>query len=238
MLGVVLVDRHQLYRQGVADVVLGHSSLRLVGQHSSWDEAVEDICLPECDLVIGDPDFASDGIGPAIEKCLSLHEGLRLVILSHCAVDECVLDCLKRGAAAFLTKDIGRSELLVALDAVIAGNVVIASQVAPGLRLAIGKYGTYATDSKMNKGPETSYQVALSRRELEVLAMVGAGACNKEVAVALGISEHTVKAHIRSIMGKTNIHDREALAAFDRGSRITSIWNGCSAGPYIKSPRA
>jgi len=233
MLGVVLVDRHELYRRGVAGVIDSHPTLWLVGQHSFWNDAIEDICSLECDLVIGDPDCGDDSAFLAMEKGHLRRAGLRLVVLSHCGVDEFALSYLKSGAAAFLTKDIGEQDLRVALDAVISGNIVVASNIASRVRLAIGQSAARSRDWQTDAGHVTSTRTALSRRELEVLAMIGTGACNKEVASALGISEHTVKVHVRSIMVKTNIHSRQALAEFVRESRIASVWQDCNPDPRI-----
>ncbi|HXX13456.1 MAG TPA: response regulator transcription factor, partial [Candidatus Eremiobacteraceae bacterium] len=118
----------------------------------------------------------------------------RIVVLTTHAGDVLVSRALKAGARAYLLKGLLRKELLETIRAVHAGH----KRVSPELAAEIAEHSADST---------------LTPREIDVLRLVGGGNANKEIAARLSLTEETVKAHIRNILGKLGANDRTHAVA-------------------------
>src|SRR6185437_13224707 len=123
-----------------------------------------------------------------------------LIALTTYGGDEDIRRALAAGVLAYLTKDVLHDELLRAVRAVQAGQTYLPAGVAASLAAQL-------------PGPE------LSAREIQVLELIVQGLANKQIAYQLSIAEHTVKNHVKNILGKLNVQDRTqaATAAIQRG---------------------
>jgi DNA-binding NarL/FixJ family response regulator len=113
----------------------------------------------------------------------------RIIVLTSYAGDVQVSRALKSGARGYLLKDLLRKELLETIRAVHAGQRRVSSEVASGI-------AEHATDD------------TLTPRETDVLRLIGAGNANKEIGAQLGLTEETVKSHVRNILAKLDANDR------------------------------
>jgi DNA-binding NarL/FixJ family response regulator len=113
----------------------------------------------------------------------------RVIVLTSYAGDIQVFRALRAGARAYLLKGMLRKELLETIRAVHAGQKRMSSEAA-------SEIAEHATDD------------ALTPREIEVLRLVAGGNANKEIGVQLGLTEETVKSHLKSILGKLGANDR------------------------------
>jgi two-component system NarL family response regulator len=124
----------------------------------------------------------------------------RLIALTTYGGDEDIRRALAAGVHAYLTKDVLHDELLKAIHAVHAGQTYLPAGVAAALAAQMPR-------------PD------LSAREVQVLELIVQGLANKQIAYSLGIAEHTVKNHVKSILSKLSVQDRTqaATAAIQRG---------------------
>jgi DNA-binding NarL/FixJ family response regulator len=208
---VLLADDQPLVRGGFAVFVNGAPDLELVGQAATGREAVELARTTRPDVVVMDirmPDL--DGIA-ATRRITSdeTTKDVKVLILTTFEIDEYVFETLRAGASGFLGKSAEPDELLDAIRAIHRGEALLSPTAT---RALIGRFLS---------GPEARSErlEVLTDREREVLALVGAGLSNEEIAAQLVLSAHTVKTHVNRAMTKLGAHDRAQLviAAYETG---------------------
>ena len=197
---ILTVDDHQLLREGIAAVLEGQPDMVLIAQASSGREAIERFRQHRPDVTLMDlrmPDMS--GI-EAIGVIRAEFPGARVIVLTTYAGDVQAASALKAGAAGYLLKNLVRKELIDTIRAVHAGK----RRVPPEIATEIAEH--VADD-------------ALTEREVEVLRGVAGGKSNKTIASELGISEGTVKTHMKSILPKLDASDRThaVMIALKRG---------------------
>lgn len=183
------MDDHPLLREGIAAVIESQSDMVLAGEAANGREAVESFraCLP--DVTLMDLQMPEMNGTEAIGAIRREFPGARIVVLTTYQGDVQALNALKAGACGYLLKSMLRKELLETIRAVHAGRRHIPAEIAAAI-------AEHVSDD------------ALTAREIEVLRNVAAGNANKRVAAELGISEETVKAHMKSILAKLDARDR------------------------------
>lgn len=197
---ILVADDHFVVRMGLTALVETEPDLQVVGEAADGTQAVELFKKLKPDLVMMDLRMpVKDGISATHEIHAQFPEA-RILMLTTFDGDEDIHRALMAGACGYLLKDSTRDSLIPALRAVAAGQRWIPQEVAK--RLATRKMFT-----------------DLTPREVEVLQQLAKGLANKEIADVFGISEHTVKDHLKSILGKLRVADRtEAVtAAIQRG---------------------
>jgi DNA-binding NarL/FixJ family response regulator len=191
---ILSVDDHPLLREGVASLLAGQADLKVVAEASNGREAVEQFRAHRPDVTLMDLQMPEmDGV----EAMIAIREefpSARIIVLTTYVGDALVLRALKAGARAYLLKSLLRKELLDTIRLVHAGQKRIVPVVAAEL-------AEHATDD------------ALSPREVDVLRLIAGGNANKAIASQLGITEETVKGHVKNILAK--------LAASDRTHAVT-----------------
>ena len=136
----------------------------------------------------------------------ALHD-VRIIILTTFDLDEYVFEALRSGASGFLVKDTEPVELLRAVRAVASGDALL----SPGVtRRLIAEFAARAPAPQ----PPTDASSALTDREREVIALVGAGLSNEEIAERLVVSPATAKTHVSRAMGKLGARDRAQLVVY------------------------
>lgn len=216
-LRILLIDDHTLFRVGlegllvsrgieiVASVGSGHDAQRLV------DELNPDIILL---------DMRMPGINglEVLTMLREKNESLPIVMLTTSTDENDLLKSLRSGAQGYLLKDMEPDELVLALREIVAGKTVVAPDLAPILARAVqGK-----TSEKEEKD-DSPFSI-LTPRETEILGLLAEGQSNKAIARNLGISDGTVKLHVKAILRKLNVHSRveAAVMAVERGFNRTT----------------
>jgi DNA-binding NarL/FixJ family response regulator len=186
---VLIVDDHPMLREGIAAVIHGEADMVVVAQACNGHEALAAYRRHQPNVTLMDLSMPEmDGVA-AIMAIRAEWPDARIVMLTTYSGDAQALRALKAGACGYLLKSLIRTDLLDAIRCVHAGQRRIPREVADGLA-------------------EHVHDDALSSRELEVLRRVAAGNSNRRVATQLGISEDTVKAHMKSILSKLTANDR------------------------------
>jgi DNA-binding NarL/FixJ family response regulator len=157
-----------------------------------------------------------DGVA-ATERIARDAPGTAVLVLTTYADDESILSALRAGARGYLTKDAGRAELAAAVRAVASGQSTFAPEV--GARIVSSLTSAPAAAPAPAVSPAAALVArfpALTPREAEVLALVGDGRSNPEIAAALFVSVATVKTHINAIFAKLAVRDRAQAIALVR----------------------
>jgi len=211
-LRILIIDDHTLFRVGleglltsrgievVASVGSGHEAQRLV------DELNPDIILL---------DMRMPGINglEVLTMLREKNESLPIVMLTTSTDENDLLKSLRSGAQGYLLKDMEPDELVLALREIVAGKTVVAPDLAPILARAV--QGKITEEDEKDDSPFS----ALTPRETEILGLLAEGQSNKAIARNLGISDGTVKLHVKAILRKLNVHSRveAAVMAVERG---------------------
>ena len=186
---VLAIDDHPLLREGIASALADQPDMTLVAEAVDARSGIEQFRRTRPDVTLMDlqmPDMS--GI-EAIRIIRQEFPDARILVLTTFQGDAQVTNALRYGASGFLLKGTLRKELRDAIRAVHAGRRVIPPEVAVSLAEHVG-------------------DEMLSLRELEVLRSAAGGNANKSIAAELGISEDTVKAHMKSILAKLDARDR------------------------------
>lgn len=215
-LRVVLVDDHEITRQGVRTILEVHPDIIVVGEAASAPEAVALIARHRPDVVVMDVQLgASSGID-ATREIRTQFPAARVLILTSFPDEQALISSIEAGASGYVLKQIRRDELVSAVrdagdgqhivDKAVTG--VLLEQVRAG---SVG--GLRGTDERLSN---------LTSQEKRILALVAAGRTNREIGAQLNLAEKTARNYVSNILGKLGLSRRTEAAAFmaRRGPRL------------------
>lgn len=208
-LRLLIVDDHNLFRQGLARILADYEQLHVVGQGANGQDALALVEQLQPDVVLMDVNMPVLSGPDAVRELRVQHPGLPVVMLTVSERDEDLFDAIRAGARGYLLKNVGAAELIDALQRVHAGEAILAPPMAVRL---LEEFRTLAEQAP--REPTTTPVEGLSERELDVLRLVAQGLSNREIADALGLSEHTVKTHLANILDKLHLRSRAHAAAY------------------------
>ncbi len=208
MIKVLLADDQALLRAGFRALLDAQPDLTVVGEAIDGADAVRQAARTRPDVVLMDIRMpGTDGLAATrqIAADPALH-GVRIIILTTFDLDEYVFEALRAGASGFLVKDTEPVDLLRAVRAVAQGDALL----SPGVTRRL--IAEFAARPPTPVAPVDSG--ALTDREREVVALVGAGLSNEEIAEQLVVSPATAKTHVSRAMGKLGARDRAQLVVY------------------------
>lgn len=197
---IVLADDHPLLRKALRDVLEKEDDFQIVAEAGDGEEAVRLVrdLLPN--VVIMDISMPNlDGLA-ATRQIKAGFPGVAVLVLTVHTDDECILEILQAGAAGYLIKSVFGDEVVQAVRAISAGEMVLSSSI--GQRL-LKQAARYPTRPLLLEAGEK-----MSARELEVLKLTARGMANKDIALRLGIKQRTVKGHLADIFSKLRVASR------------------------------
>ncbi|MFQ5872695.1 MAG: LuxR C-terminal-related transcriptional regulator [Dehalococcoidia bacterium] len=197
---VILVSPHTTPREGICRI-LKDGGFDIIGQVESLPQLRRMPSDPKPDLVLVDAGIPKLKEGTIRSLVDDLPES-SLVLLTTPNTSHSVLSGVQAGATGFLSLDLGPEEFIESLRVLAKGHIIISKDAADTLQKPL--------DPKESANPDEE----ISEREREVLELVGTGATNKEIAQELVVTEHTIKAHLRSILNKLDVRNRQQAAAF------------------------
>jgi DNA-binding NarL/FixJ family response regulator len=207
---VLLADDQGLVRAGFKALLNAEPDLEVVGEADDGVEAVALAASLTPDVVLMDIRMPRmDGIQATREIAADAHlAAVKVVILTTFELDEYVLEGLRAGASGFLVKDTEPVELLHAVRVVAQGEALLSPSVTRRL------IAEFVASAPAPSGPPVPGLDVLTEREREVMALVGAGLSNDEIAERLVVSPATAKTHVSRAMVKLGARDRAQLVVF------------------------
>jgi len=209
-LNILLVDDHTLFREGL-EGLLSRRNINILAAVGSGEEGLRLAAELKPDVVLLDMRMPEmDGM----EVLRKLRKGgftNPVAMLTTSSDERDLVESLRSGAQGYLLKDMEPDQLVLALRDIVAGKTVVAPDLAPVLaRVVQGDSIEPAEESPFAK---------LTPRENEILSLLAEGQSNKVIARNLGISDGTVKLHVKAILRKLNVHSRveAAVLAVEHG---------------------
>ncbi|GAB3270984.1 response regulator transcription factor [Kineococcus gypseus] len=216
---VVVVDDHSLFRRGLQMVLSTEDDIDVVGEAADGAEAVRRVeeLLP--DVVLMDVWMPRRSGIDACAEIKAVAPSTRIVMLTSSEEEDDLFAAVRAGANGYLLKDVPAEEVADAIRAVVTGQSLITPKMA-GLLL-----GEFAAMRRRDE--ERSLGVVgaprLSPRELDVLRLLARGMANREIAGQLGISENTVKNHVRNLLEKLQLHSRMEAVVYAVREKIVEL---------------
>jgi DNA-binding NarL/FixJ family response regulator len=204
-LRLLVVDDHEVVRQGLVSLLDRRDGFEVVAQAGSVAESISMAARFEPDVVIMDVRLP-DGSG--IEACREIRAArpeTRVVMLTSYPDEEAVLSAIIAGASGYLLKQIRGRELVSALEAVGRGESLLDSAVTEKVLERVRRVAS---------GSATDELAELTSQERKILLLVADGKTNKEIAAEVFLSDKTVKNYVSSILSKLNLQRRAQAAAF------------------------
>ncbi|MEV6790650.1 response regulator transcription factor [Streptomyces sp. NPDC051320] len=210
---VLLADDEGLIRAGIRAILGADPSIEVVAEAADGREAVQLTLEHRPDVALLDIRMPRlDGLR-AVEELRTAAPGTALVMLTTFSEDEYIVRALGSGASGFLLKSGDPRELIAGVRAVAGGAAFLSPEVAHRVisHLGTGRLAR-AADARNRLGQ-------LTGREREVVALVGSGLSNAEIAARLYVVESTVKAHVSAVLGRLGLKNRVQLAilAYEAG---------------------
>jgi len=200
---VIVVDDHDLLREGVSGCLARFDDLEVIGEAGSGEAALTVVADLQPDVVVMDLVMPGMGGVEAIRQLRARHDGLGIVALSSFSDAERVREVIDAGANGYLVKSVDAESLALAVRSAAAGHGIYSPQVTRSL---------LDRADAVDRSPLTS-------RERELARLMAQGKTNAEIADALHLSVFTVKNHVSSILMKLQVRTRTEATALLLRSR-------------------
>ena len=205
---VLIVDDHQVVRQGLRSFLDVQEDIEVVGEAADGASGVAAADELRPDVVLLDLRMpGSDGVA-ALRGLREGGNAARVLVVTSFTDPATVLPAVRAGAAGYVYKDVDPRALAAAIRSVHAGHVLLHPDVASLLAAAAAEAGNVSGPAVQRPGDR------LTTREREVVAELARGRSNREIARALGVAEKTVKTHVSAILAKLGVQDRTQAALY------------------------
>lgn len=201
MIRILVVDDHPVVREGLVSVLSDEPDFAVVGQVGTAEQALTEATRLVPDVAVLDIRLPGMNGTDACAALRQRHPRLRVVALTSFANESTMLAAFASGAKGFAVKESEPGVLREAVRTVMTGGTFVDPRVA-------GKLVALATKGRRAKGPH-----GLTLQEMRVADLLPRGLTNREIGRELGISEQTVKTHVRQVMRKLDARDRTQAAA-------------------------
>ena len=211
-LRILLVDDHTLFRVGL-EGLLGHRGIEVVAAVGDGREGLQLADELKPDVVLLDMRMPELNGIDMLRQLRSNGFTNPIVMLTTSTDERDLVESLRNGAQGYLLKDMEPDELVLALRDIMRGKTVVAPDLAPVLAKVV--------QGDSLEPPAASPFADLTPRESEILCLLAEGQSNKVIARNLGISDGTVKLHVKAILRKLGVHSRveAAVIAVEQGLR-------------------
>jgi DNA-binding NarL/FixJ family response regulator len=206
---VLLVDDHAIVRRGLRAILELEPDICVVAEAGSWGEALRALERARPDVILLDLKLSQDRTADGLELCAEIlrrRPDAEVVVLSTFLDEELLNQALRRGAKAYVLKDVDVGELVQIIRAVTRGESGFDSRSAALVRAIAA-------------GTSAGSEPALTDREQQVVELIARGLTNREIGREMFVSESTAKFHVRNVMRKLAVRRRAevAYAAGERG---------------------
>lgn len=201
---VMIIDDHALFRAGLTEL-LQRREIEVVDVLGDCRVCIEKVIDEQPDVVLLDMRMPEMNGIEVLKALKEKNQTMPIVMLTTSREELDVIDSLQAGAKGYLLKDMEPDELIASLRDIVKGNIIVAAELTHVLAKAI--QGEAAAKSEK----ENSFE-ELTPRETEILCLLAEGQSNKSIANNLGITDGTVKLHVKAILRKLSVRSRVEAA--------------------------
>ncbi len=214
MISVLLVDDQTLVRSGIRGLLELSVDIRVVAEAVDAASAMQALQQRAYDIMLLDNRMPGETGVELLERMRTQCIAVPAIILTTFDDDESLLRSLRAGAKGYLLKDISFERLCEAIRQVATGGTMFRPALSERVERSLANERVDHTETRPLEGLEH-----LTRREIEILALMAGGLSNREIADSLGTSEGTIKNHVSNVLAKLGVRDRvrAVLKAIDRG---------------------
>ncbi len=205
---LLIVDDHKVVRLGLHTLLSRHNGIEVVGEAGTSAAAVEQTAGLKPDVVLMDVRLPDGNGFEACRQIRRVQPDTRVLFLTSFADEEIVLESIDAGGDGYLLKEIDEDNLVQAIRNVAAGKSILDPAVTRRVLEHVKNTDTHL------ETPSTNRLGSISPQERRVLELVAEGKTNKEIGVALGLSDKTVKNYLSNIMEKLQVARRSHAAAY------------------------
>jgi DNA-binding NarL/FixJ family response regulator len=203
---VFLVDNQEIFREGLARLLQEQPRIQVVNQCENHPQMVEQIQATTPDILLIDADITHTEIFHSLQQIRRISPATRIALFTNnCSKDPFCL-AMQMGARGYLSKDVPMDELVASISLIARGEIVVSPRFSEPFLFAALR----ATSPTVGLASRST----LSLREVEVLNLVTSGATNREIAQKLYIAVNTVKVHLKNILDKLQLRNRQQLAVY------------------------
>lgn len=204
---VLIADDNELFRRGLMRLLSEYPEIHIVGEAQDGREAVDKALALRPDVVLMDIYMPRVTGVEATRMVREQVDSINVVILTVSEEEKDLFTAIVYGARGYLTKDTNVDDLVTAIRTVAQGGALVSPHLARDLLKEFARLGSRYVRSN-------DKQAHLTSREREVLELVARGLSNREIADTLVIAENTVKVHLRNILDKLQLKNRQQLAVY------------------------
>ena len=219
MTKIIIVDDHQLFREGVKRILDFEDSFHVVAEGDDGADVVDLYRLHNPDVVLMDINMPGKNGVEATADLIAEFPNARVVMLSIHDDESYVTHSLKSGALGYMLKEMDADEIIEAIKVVAAGGSYLHPKVTRNLVAEFRRLSEHENKGNFHQTEIRRPFHLLTKRECEVLQLLTDGQSNRSIGETLYISEKTVKNHVSSILQKMNVNDRTQAV-------VTAIKNG------------
>lgn len=207
---ILIIDKHVLFREGLASLLNNQPDMEVVGEAKSASEGIAEASELKPDLVLISVISPWDEALAAVKSIRHRNPDTKIVILANHKSDELLFTALKAGATGYLLKDSSIENVIASIRALERGEAALSRSMT---RRVVDEFARLSGETSSQE------QVDLDRltvREMDVLKLLTMSATNREIAENLYITENTVKIHVSNILEKLNLKNRREVANYAR----------------------
>jgi DNA-binding NarL/FixJ family response regulator len=199
---IVIVDDHEMVREGLRTILQPETDFEIVGETGLGEAVPELVERTGPDIVLLDARLP-DVSGPEVCRRLrGSHPGVRAIIVTTFSDDDLVDECIRAGARGFVVKDVEQFSLKQSIRAVHRGEGVIAPSIA----------GRILDRMRVQNAAAEPSRPSLNQVQIHILRLISEGFSNREIAAQVHLSENTVKSHVQEIFHRLEVRNRVEAA--------------------------
>lgn len=201
---VLLLDDQEIIRESLAKLLNEQDTIEIVSRCSEVQQVLDEIKRVKPDLVLVNDNLSEYESSEAVRTINESDPKIKVAVLTDSIDRKDLMSAIESGATGYLHKETKVDDFIESIDLIGKGGVVISPTIAESLN---DKLQIVSDDEKQEK-------TELTDREVEIVRLLAKGATNKKIARDLYIAENTVKVHIKNILQKLQLRNRQQLAAY------------------------
>lgn len=207
LITLAVIDDNRLVREGLVALLNEVSEFSAIA-YANTESAI--VAEPHPRVLLLDVSLDGEETVHVARALANRRPGIGIIVMDLIPVAEEILELVNAGVSGFVMKDASFEDFAATVRAVAGGGKVLPARMTESL------FAQIANEARRHREHQRPEDVRMTPRELEVIALIGEGLSNKEIAQQLDIAGHTVKSHVRNVMEKLALHTRLQIAAYSR----------------------